>query len=222
MPAGKCANCDAAVPYLARACPYCGLPNQPNIVTTLAALVLVAVLAGAFYFGARAFLWAPQTPSQTATTEPKEDAYGWIVQAMADCDVYAKQYPDILYFLIVPLALTEKKVAGWNPVETGRIGASATLISSRDAIIGLRNGMLVLYRKPITFAIKDTATQTIYKWKPATGVSELKSSESGLVSPSLGFQIGEQADIEWGPQFSIAKGTCYWIMPVIGAAPGGG
>jgi hypothetical protein len=140
---------------------------------------------------------------------------------MADCDVYAKQYPDILYFLIVPLAPTGKTVAGWNPVETGRIGASAVLISSRDAIIGLRNGVLALYRKPITFAVKDTTTQTIYKWKPAAGVSELKSSESGLASPTLGFQFGEQADIEWGPAFSISKGTCYWIMPVIGAAPGG-
>jgi hypothetical protein len=213
MPAGKCANCDAAVPYLARACPYCGL---------LAALALLVLLGGASYFGAGAFLWAPQASPQTSKAEPQEDAYGWIVQAMADCDVYAKQYPDILYFLIVPLALTEKKVAGWNPVETGRIGGSATLISSRDAIIGLRNGMLVLYRKPITFAIKDTATQTIYKWKPAAGVSELKSSESGLASPILGFQLAEQADIEWGPAFSIAKGACYWIMPVIGAALGGG
>jgi hypothetical protein len=227
MPAGKCANCDAAVSYFARACPSCGLPNQPNIVTTIAALALLVVLGGAFYVGARAWLWerSPSSTTQNApqsTADTAKDDYGWLVQAMAECDVYAKQNADTLYFLIIPLARSGTFVVGWDPVAMGRIGPSATLVSSTDALIGLRNGVFALYRKPFTFAVKDATTQTIYKWKPSAGVSELKSRESGYASLTLGLQVGDSRDIEWGPTFTIVKGTCYWTNPVIGSATSGG
>jgi hypothetical protein len=222
MPAGKCANCGAAVSPFARACPQCRLPNQPNTVTVIGALALLALLGGGFYFGARAFLWErstpPASPPQATTAEPSADNYGWVVQAMADCDVYAKQYSEILYFLIIPLALSGHRVAGWDPTEMGRIGTSAVLISSNDAMLGLRNGTFMIYRKPFTFAVRDATTQTIFKWKPTTGVSELRSSESGFTSLTLGLQAGDQTEIDWGPTFTIVKGTCYWTNPVIGAA----
>jgi hypothetical protein len=223
MPAGKCANCDAAVSYFARACARCGLPNQPNAVTMGAALALLVVLGGAVYLGVRAVLWNSSPPSAT-TTVPQTGApdtgqndYGWLVQAMAECDVYAKQYPDTLYFLIIPLTPSGKRVTGWDPAPIDKIGSSAMLVSSQDALLGLRNGVFLLYRKPVTFAVKDPATQTIYKWKPSTGVSELKSSESKFASLTLGLQLGDSADLDWGPGFSVVKGTCYWVMPVIGA-----
>jgi len=229
MSAGKCENCDAAVPYFARACARCGLPNQPNAITTIAALALLVVLGGGVYFGARAFLWerskptvAPQSAPQTTTADPGQNDYGWIVQAMAECEVYAKQYPDTLYFLLVPMARSGKFVVGWDPTATGKIGPAATLVSSNDAMIGLRNGVFVPYREPLTFAVKDSATQTIYKWKPTVGVSELKSHESGFASLTLGLQIGDNPDIDWGPSFTIVKGTCYWTYPVIGPRASGG
>ncbi len=225
MPAGKCANCDAAVSYFARACARCGLPNQPNAITMGAALALLVVLGGAIYLGARAWLWNLSPPSATTTvpqsTATGQDDYGWLLQAMAECDVYAKQYAETLYFLIIPLAPSGKRVTGWDPAPIDKIGPSAMLVSSQDALLGLRNSVFVLYRKPVTFAVKDPATQTVYKWKPSTGVSELKSSESKFASLTLGLQIGDSADLEWGPNFSVVKGTCYWVMPVIGTGPGG-
>jgi hypothetical protein len=221
MPPGKCANCDASVSYFARACARCGLPNQPNAVTTVAALALLVVSSAGIFFGARAYL-DQRTAQQQDTTSPQtadspQGDYGWLVQAMADCDVYAKQYADTLYFLIIPLAPSGKRVSGWTPAETGRAGTSASLVSSQDALLGLRNGVFTLYRKPLTFAVKDGATQTVFKWKPTNGVSELKSRESAIEQLTLGFQIGENAEVDWGPSFTTVKGTCYWIIPVIGA-----
>ena len=96
---------------------------------------------------------------------------------MADCEVLAKQNADILYFLIVPVKPSATPLPGWRPVTIGNLGQSASLLASADALVGLRNGALELYRDPLTFAVKDPDTNTTYKWKPANGVSELKSRE---------------------------------------------
>jgi len=222
MPVGRCANCDAPVSYFARACAHCGLPNQPNAVTLVAALGLLVVIGAAAFFGARALLAertatpnpAAQNPAQTTTVESKPDDFGWLVQAMAECDVYAKQYADTLYFLIIPLTPTGRRVQAWDPSPIGKIGTSADLVSSDDAVFGLRNGVFQIYRESITFAVKDAATQTVFKWKPTNGVSELKSRERGFASLMIGLQVGDK-EPDWGPSVTLVSGQCYWVMPVI-------
>ncbi len=221
MPAGTCRNCSESVSYFARSCRQCGAPNQPNPVTTTIALLLLILLPLAALFGPR-LVWnsAPQAPPGTASpatntsTEPKAEPFEWIVQAMADCDAFAKQNSDTLYFLIVPVAPSATPAPGWRPGTIGNIGASAVLLGSADALLGLRNGSLELYREPLTFAVKDPASGTIYKWKPAVGVSELKSHEVNASSLTLGIQLGD-GDIEWGPTLPVAKGTCYWTNPLV-------
>jgi hypothetical protein len=105
---------------------------------------------------------------------------------------------------------------GWSPNPISDIGNAGTLLSSNDALIGLRNRVFVLYQKPLTFAVSDPATQTVYKWKPAVGVTALKSSESRLASVTLGFELPDVAtEVEWGPTITLNKGTCYWINPLI-------
>jgi hypothetical protein len=184
---------------------------------------VVVLLPLAIVFGGP-LLWrkdAPQsanTPGApaTTTTEPQGEAFGWLMQAMAECDAYAKQNENTLYFLIVPLTPSASPVPGWRPQTIGNLGSSAALLSSGDALIGLRNGGLELYRKPLTFAVSDPDTKTVYKWKPFTGVSELKSRAAATAAAlALGIQLENENDVQWGPTIGITKGTCYWTNPII-------
>ena len=85
-------------------------------------------------------------------------------------------------------------------------------------MIGLRNGALALYRKPLTFAVSDPATNTVYKWKPAVGVTALKSRETGSTASSSASRFRTWPRRSNGAPRSIDKGTCYWINPLIAAA----
>jgi hypothetical protein len=232
LPVGTCRSCGAAVGHLARACPRCRAPNLPNPVATIAALSAVAIVGGLIALsvtlvrGLRAPESAPSAGSAPGASAPTADtstAYGWIVKAMAECEEEAKQRQDTLHFLIIPVTTTGLSLPGWSPSPIGPVGDSVTLFNSSDTLIGLRNGALALYRKPLTFALSDPATQTVYKWKPATGVTALKTRDSGIGSVTLGFEIPDVAkDIAWGPTINLSKGNCYWINPVVHAAGDGG
>jgi hypothetical protein len=223
LPLGRCRNCEAPVSYFARACPHCGAANLPNPVVTVAALLVVLVAGGLTALGLQAFRGksAPRADSPPASPAPTTDTapdYGWIVTAMAECEEEAKLKLDTMHFLIVPLTPTGMSLPGWTPKPISAVGDSAVLLTSSDALIGLRNRVLVLYEKPITFAVSDPATNTVYKWKPAVGVAALKTKEAGQTSFVLGFEIPDLAkDIEWGPTINLGKGTCYWINPMIRA-----
>jgi hypothetical protein len=217
--AGTCRDCGEAVSSFARSCPHCGAPNQPNPVTTIIALVVLIMLSLTAVLGAK-FLWrgapapAEPDPSTTTTREPGQEAFGWIAQAMADCDVAAKRSEDVLHFLIVPVQPSAAPVPGWRPGTIGNLGNVAVLMASADMLVGLRNGALELYPEPITFVVKDPDTSTIYKWKPATGVAELKSRQPSA-KLTLGIQLTQDGEYQWGPTLEIVKGTCYWTNPLI-------
>jgi hypothetical protein len=236
--AGRCRSCDAAVSYFARTCPACHAVNLPNPVAigaALAAMVLLGsvVALGVLFFRGSATPQAQSTP-QGATpqaavpvvppasgpaVDPKED-YGWIVQAMADCDEEAKQKQDTLRFLIVPLTTTGVSLPGWSPNPITTVGNVGALLNSTDALIGLRNRVFVLYPKPLTFAVSDPVSKTVFKWKPAVGVSALTSRDTGLASLTVGFEIPDLAkDVEWGPVITLKKGSCYWINPLLRSSP---
>ena len=148
MPAGTCRSCGEAVSYFARFCPACGAANQPNPVTTVAALLLLLLLLAAV-LGA-IFVWkrpspAPAEPSPAKPAAEAPEAYGWIAQAMADCEVLAKQNSGTLYFLIVPTKQSASPAPGWSPVTIGNLGQTAALLASADALVGLRNlGVVIL------------------------------------------------------------------------------
>jgi hypothetical protein len=223
MPVGRCSNCDAAVSYFARLCPHCHAANWPNPVVTVAALAVVVLVGGAIALGALFFPWSKKAPQDAQQPEPKGEAiedYGWIVKAMAECDEVAKRTLDVLRFLILPLTTTGKVLPGWRPNIIGTVGDSIWLVSATDALIGLRNGAMVLYPTEVTFAVSDPKTNTIYKWKPAAGVSELTTRETGFDALKLGFQVADHgSEIAWGPTIKIATGTCYWTNPIIRPAP---
>lgn len=224
---GRCRSCDAPVSYFSRFCPNCHASNQPNLVASLAALAVVVFVGGSIALGIQSFrsIEAPPGPSggegAASKGDPSADSaddYGWIVKAMAECDVAAKQKLDTMHFLIVPVTTTGVSLPGWSPRPISTVGSTAALLTSTDAMIGLRNRMLVLYPKPLTFAVSDPATKTVYKWKPAVGVTSLTTRDTGLTSLTLGFEIPDVAkEIEWGPTINLSQGTCYWINPIIRA-----
>jgi hypothetical protein len=214
-----------AVSWFARACPHCHASNQPNPVATSVTLLAVILIAAAITLGVKFFYpgEAPRTAAPGAQPPPAggseaADAseYGWIVRAMAECDEEAKQKLDTLHFLVVPVTATGHSLPGWSPVPISDVGSSAKLLTSTDALIGLRNGALEIYQKPVTFVISDPASKTIYKWKPTVGVAALGTKEARFEKVTLGFELPDvAADIEWGPTIAVSKGTCYWINPLV-------
>lgn len=217
---GRCRSCGDSVSYFARACQTCGTSNLPNPVATIAALAVVALAGGVIALGVYGFSGnsatstAPQTENAPPATDPGD--YGWIVKAMAECEEEAKQKADTMHFLIVPVTATGLSLPGFSAEPITQIGNAALLLSSTDTLIGLRNRVFALYPKPLTFAVTDPTTKTVYKWKAAVGVTALKSRETGSTSLTLGFEVPDVAkEIEWGPTINLSKGTCYWINPLI-------
>lgn len=222
MPVGTCRNCGAEVSYFARSCANCGASNLPNPVVTISALVAVAmvglVIALGWHMFFRGKVDVANPPGDAAPADQKAEGtetYGWLVQAMAECEEEAKRAPDKLYFLIAPVARAPKNVVGWHPGRIGMIGETTELLPSTDAVIGLRNGALMLYREPLAFAVNDPATNTVFRWKPAAGVTVLTTRQTNAESLKLGFQLVEGKDVEWGLTIVLSKGTCYWIFPLI-------
>jgi hypothetical protein len=230
LPPGKCRSCDAPVSYFARTCPSCGAANLPNPVATIAGLGAVVLLGALVVFGLQIFrgrTTAPALPADQATPAAPEAAgdadYGWIVKAMAECDEAAKLKTDTLHFLIVPVAPSGMSLPGWSPTPISSLGNSGLLLNSTDTLIGLRNRALVLYPKPLTFVVADANGDTVYKWKPAVGVSVLKARDAGQTRLKLGFEIPDVAkEAEWGPTINLTKGACYWINPLIRPGPANG
>lgn len=218
---GQCRTCGDAVSYFARECTTCGESNLPNPVATIAALSAVVLAGGIVALGLYAFRGKEAAPGapQAEGAPPAADSagdYGWIVKAMAECDEEAKLKQDTMHFLIVPVAATGLTVPGFSASPISNVGNAAVLLSSTDTLIGLRNRVLTLYQKPLTFAVSDPATNTVYKWKAAVGVTALKSRETGSKSLVLGFEIPDVAkEVEWGPTINLSKGTCYWINPLV-------
>jgi hypothetical protein len=222
----ECRDCGTHMSLVAPSCSNCEAPNpwqRPALAAGAAVVLLAAgLLALSLYTfrkgNTQAITQSAPPPAASAPSESTAE-YGWIVQAMAECEEEAKRIPDTLSFLIVPVTKTDLALPGWAPVPIGTIGNSALLLNSSDALIGLRNHALALYEKPLAFTISDTASSTVYKWKPAVGVSALKTRAAGLENLKLGFEIPELSqEIEWGPTVKTERGTCYWINPLIRTA----
>jgi hypothetical protein len=214
----QCRSCGASISSFALVCPECHAPNQPNPVTTTAALLAIAALGATIAVGAARFgphpAQQPVSEPATAASMPNSagtDDYGWIMDIMARCEAEAKRQPDVLRFVVVPMTRTGLSMPGWSPTSIGEVGGSARLLSATHALFGLRNGVLAPYAKPVAFVLSDPNSKTQYKWQPAVGVAEF-TSELGSGDLTLGFEMPDVADeIQWGPTVGINTGSCYWI-----------
>jgi hypothetical protein len=221
---GHCARCGAAAPYFARFCPHCHARNLPNPVAAAVAAAALLAAGGLVAFGWWELRGAGEPASAPVTLAPSAAApgsqtasdYGWLITAMAECEARAKHDGDAVHFLIVPVTATAVSLPGWAPAAIGTIGDDITLLQSTDTLIGLRNGALALYDKPVTFAFSDATRKTVYKWKPSVGVTALSSRELGAGGFALGLDITDPAAaITWGPTINLQKGTCYWINALV-------
>ena len=134
---------------------------------------------------------------------------------MAECDVLAKKNKEIAVFPDRAGHAERRAGAGLAAGYDWKYRHLGCAAGVRGCAGGLRNGALELYRQPVTFAVTDPDTKTVYKWKPAVGVAELKSREITASSLTLGIQLGDSSDPQWGPTIAIEKGTCYWTNPLI-------
>ena len=228
FPRGECRSCGAPLSYFAPACPTCRIPNQPNPVTTVSALLTVLLIGGVIALGTQAFHHAQvreagsQAPTAPAVTDQSSDSsadYGWIVQAMAECEEEAKRSPDAVRFLILPVTRTGSPLPGWSPNPIADVGSAGKLLSSTDALIGLRNRALALYQKSLTFVVSDPKTNAVFKWKPSVGVAALNTREPTSDNLKLGFEMPDVGgDVAWGPTVAVKKESCYWINLLVPAA----
>ncbi len=130
LPVGRCPNCGAAVSYFAWSCPNCHRRNLPNPVAATAAVVALLLAGGLTVLGWQTLRSdhgadpQAQAGAGSAASNPaadKTEDYGWVVQAMADCDVLAKHKLDTLYFLIIPVTATGVSLPGWTPTTIGAV-----------------------------------------------------------------------------------------------------
>jgi hypothetical protein len=234
---GECPECGATARPLARACPHCGADAQTGsarlavIAGSGIAIVLIAfvVILGAAHLWHRLTQWreshlaliqnAPALfgpPGPTAHSNPAAD-FAWIEKAMADCDSEASKHLDALYFLVLPLALADGNVQRWSLLSLGQIGETVTLLTSRDALAGLKSGSLTVYKGQFVFSLLEPTTNVTYNWKPATGVSEFIAHDATSIKtfkPGL-LVVGVDRDTAWATTPAPQRAACYWVSALL-------
>jgi hypothetical protein len=188
-------------------------------------LALLALAALGFWFGRLmspevASVRAPatdQTATPPAQSVPPAAAapadIPAITKAMSDCDAAAASDPDSLYFLVLPLRPANLDDQSWNALALQTVGSSYLLLSTKDALDGLRNNSLTLRPDRYTFSALDAESGQTYSWTSATGMSRLARRDSGAVKTlKLGLDFSEaQAGAQWSAAFKREPGICYWV-----------
>jgi hypothetical protein len=204
-----------------------------TVLIVASAAVLAVLLVGALSLTRQIFHRAPDpaqpgaaTTSAAAATVPvpvrmpNPDGTAdlpTIQKALDDCDAEAARKPDALYFVILPLLSPVKDYQPWIAASVGEIGTSVILLRSKDALDGLRDGSLTLYRGSYTFSIIDAATETPHAWSQADGVVRLGKPDAAAID---GFRVrfgfaDFVGDTPSNFRFPRQKGVCYWVSALL-------
>jgi hypothetical protein len=229
----RCPGCDAAVLPLKQMCAQCGtdvraISRRGAAIAAVAGFVgLTTLFIGVDYLRRQLITWREShllalqntppllgNPSGEMHATPSTE-FAWIEKAMADCDKDASAHPDALYFLVTPLVPTNKNDGSTVPRALGQIGHSVTLVPSKDALSGLRDGSFALYRGQFVFAIMEPATKVTYEWKQTTGVSKFVSQDASSINSFIpGFQI-EGSETAWAGSPAQRRSACYWVNMLV-------
>jgi hypothetical protein len=155
-------------------------------------------------------------PAPNARSNPITD-FAWIERAMTDCEGEAIKHLDALYFLVTPLTAVDNNIQRWSQRALGQIGDSITLLASKDALSGLRDGTLALYPGQFVFSIIEPTTNVTYQWKPAVGVTEFVTPEAVSIKsfkPGLRL-VGPSKDTLWANSSANPHPACFWITALL-------
>lgn len=183
------------------------LPSR-RATLAIGALLLLAVASA----GAVSVWWSASViPTRLAANADV------LAQAMAECDAEAAKSPDTLHFLVIPLKPASSGLQKWTSVAVQQAGESYLLLSSQDALSGLRDGSLAPYTGKFAFSIVEPTTGTRHSWPPTTGPTKFSEADAGnLTSIRLAFAF---ADLDSEPKLSAEflrqKGDCYWVSVLV-------
>jgi hypothetical protein len=220
----ECPDCGDSVFAFAKECPHCGAPNKKarlagfSVVGALAFLAVAVVVALAMALSGRGVTTADTSAPAGERIEAKGTGdFAWLTDAMSACEAQAQQDTQTLYFLLLPLASLPEDDAQWREKSIIDIG-NAILLHSDDALDGLKSGTLRIYGGKYNFKILDVGANTVYQWKPSTGVTKVSAPDSSAITQfKLQFQTsGSEADARWGDPFNRQTGSCYWVNAIIG------
>ena len=217
----QCSWCDAAVPVLARSCPECGAVNPARrtvfgVTATIA--VLLPAIAIAVYAATRwdrPLITADSSADQPLPSHPVTGAGGdfsWLAAAMKACDDKAASEPNVLHYLLVPVAFDPKDLEQWRRQAINRIG-NAIVLSSEETLNALRRKTLSVATSEYTFSIRDEKTQAVRKWARAAGVKWYSAPGGEDVALfSMQYKPRDKGrDDNWGNPIVHQKGNCYWV-----------
>lgn len=200
-----CPQCGTPGSVLARSCPRCGARKRLSDLAGIAAVAALAVLLAA---GIAA--WLVRGPP------PAPDDFAWLTKAMEDCDAEAALQPSTVYFLVVPITSKPEDQQQWQAQSLNDVG-NAILLSSEDAVEGLRRGALKIAAENYDFNVRDGAN-VLYTWTSSNGIARLTiPNASAIEGFNIQFQTPSRtAGTAWGTAFIRRPGTCNWVNAIIG------
>jgi hypothetical protein len=220
---GECPNCGDRISILANSCPGCGAPSPARrarlvIAGALAALLIAIGVASIVVVGGHRL---PATvradaPAGLHGAAGATDDVTWLTTAMSTCETDAENDAGTLRFLVIPLAPVQKDDEQGREKALNEVG-NAVLLGSDDAVEGIKDGTLRIYPGEYDFRVLDDATGAVYKWKPADGVANFSTADSGSIALfKVQFRTPRNSgDGQWGTAFVRQSGTCYWVSAVI-------
>jgi hypothetical protein len=218
MIVAECPNCGEPVATFAKDCARCGARNAARRVgfVILGSLLLLFFAIAVAIFAVVRWQRSPLGNAEPGVIATDAD-FGWLTDAMKDCDTDAANAPSTLHFLVIPLAAASADDPQWRNKSLDDVG-NAVLLPSNDAIAALKMSALRISNVRYVFRVRDDSTKVIYKWSPSTGVKRLSAPDADEIEGfKVQFLTGDKAnDDEWGVSFARRKGTCYWVNAIIG------
>jgi hypothetical protein len=183
------------------------LPNRRTTLAIVGLLVVAVAAAG----GVSVWL------NREAAVAPEASSADVLAKAMEECDSEAAKNPETLNFLVIPMTPGAKAGPQWSSLTLQQAGDSYLLLSSKDALGGLRDGSLVPYGGQYAFSIVEPATGTRHSWPATTGPTKFAEPDAGsLSSIKLGFAFGDvNSDPKLSSEFLRQKGNCYWVSVLV-------